>query len=420
MTLEEEFLQKARIVHGDKYDYSKVVYVNNKTKITINCLKHGEFEQRPSQHIQQKQGCPLCGIEYSATQRSMTTGKFITEAKSIFKDQYDYSNTVYTTRSRLLTIECHIHGEFNILPKDHLKGIGCSSCHVVQEKTSKNNAGKLYTTDAVIAKAIGIHGDRYDYGKVVYTNMNCPVTMICKQHGEFQQTFNKHCYSQRGCPRCGGTNKMTTVQFIDRAKKVHGDKYDYSSSVYTDTESKLIIICSSHGKFEQAAKKHLIGQGCRKCVVAGYFQTNRIMASKSCADWLKYISLKNNINIQSADNGGEYRYNYDERRWYDFDGYCAETNTCYEFYGDLFHGNPAVYHRDDPFPLQETVTMGDLYDRTKAREEIIMSGGFNLVTIWEKEWTQIVRIVKRLQKRWRKVRGIKYKKPQSVCEVQDV
>ena len=57
---EQEFISKARKIHGDKYDYSKVEYVNCKVKVCIICPKHGEFWQKPDLHTNKKNGCPLC------------------------------------------------------------------------------------------------------------------------------------------------------------------------------------------------------------------------------------------------------------------------------------------------------------------------------------------------------------------------
>lgn len=394
------FLKKARTLHGNRYDYSQVEYSNNKTKIKIVCTKHGVFEQRPSQHTQQKQGCPACGLEESATKRTLTTDKFVDEAKKIFSNNYDYTNTQIVTLMKQVSITCPTHGMFKILPKNHLKGIGCPSCQQIVD-IEPTQVGKLYVFNDLITRSNYVHSNRYDYSKVIYTNMNKPVVIICKEHGEFEQTFSKHLYRERGCPACGGTKKMTTNQFIEKAKQVHKDKYDYSDSNYIDTESKVVIICQKHGKFEQTAKKHLSGQGCAKCRSYKY-NRQKIISSKCCADWLKYISAKLNVDIQSADNGGEYIYMYNDENWFSFDGYCAESNTCFEFYGDFFHGNPSMYHEDKLYPLRQGVTMGDLYKKTISRENVIRSAGFNLITIWEKEWRSFIETVIMIQRRWRR------------------
>lgn len=132
---------------------------------------------------------------------------------------------------------------------------------------------KKMTTDEFIAKSRAVHGDKYDYSKTEYVNQSTPVVIICPEHGEFLQRPNNH-YLGAGCPVCSGNQKMTTKSFIERAIAVHGNVYDYTKSVYVNSKTKLIIICSSHGEFLQTPEKHLAGQGCPKCTVSRVEQTN--------------------------------------------------------------------------------------------------------------------------------------------------
>ena len=126
------------------------------------------------------------------------------------------------------------------------------------------------TTEIFIEKAKSIHGDKYDYSKVEYINCRTPVCIICKEHGEFMQVPYYH-LSGNGCPKCfneqkrGKKRQLTTDIFIDRAKKIHGDKYDYSKVNYVDSHTKVCIICPEHGEFLIAPYKHLAGHGCRMC-----------------------------------------------------------------------------------------------------------------------------------------------------------
>ena len=120
------------------------------------------------------------------------------------------------------------------------------------------------TKEEFIRKAREIHGWKYDYSKVNYTNNHTKVCIICPEHGEFWQVPNSH-LNGNGCPSCVGLKKRTTETFIDKAKKVHGNKYDYSKTNYINKRSKVIIICPEHGEFEQCAHNHLRGQGCPIC-----------------------------------------------------------------------------------------------------------------------------------------------------------
>lgn len=129
------------------------------------------------------------------------------------------------------------------------------------------------TRDEFIAKARAVHGDKYDYSKVVYVNQSVDVIIICPEHGEFLQRPNNH-YMGAGCPLCAGNHKMTTKTFIKRAREIHGDKYDYSKSVYVNSKTKLIISCPEHGDFEQSPDKHLSGHGCPMCAQSKVEVTN--------------------------------------------------------------------------------------------------------------------------------------------------
>ena len=187
----EEFIEKARKVHGDKYDYSKVKYVNYKTKVCIICPKHGEFWQNPHHHLSRKQGCHLCngGV-------NLSTEEFIEKAKEIHGDKYDYSKAKYIDNRTKVCIICHEHGEFWQIPNSHLNGNGCFDCSYVERGLKRNS-----TTEEFIEKARKVHGDKYDYSKVEYVNAKTKVCIICHEHGEFWQTPNSH-LSGQGCPKC--------------------------------------------------------------------------------------------------------------------------------------------------------------------------------------------------------------------------
>ena len=123
----------------------------------------------------------------------------------------------------------------------------------------------MNNTEKFINKAKQIHGNKYDYSKVEYKNNRTKVCIICKEHGEFWQRPDKHILRRQGCPHCSGNAKRDINSFIEDAQKVHGDKYDYSKSVYNGIHDKLCIICPEHGEFWQAPNDHLHGQGCPGC-----------------------------------------------------------------------------------------------------------------------------------------------------------
>ena len=131
------------------------------------------------------------------------------------------------------------------------------------------------TTEEFIEEAIKIHGVKYDYLKVLYSKSAEKITITCKVHGDFKQTPNKHLQGQ-GCKQCsyiknGCLNRLSTEQFIEKAKKVHGNLYDYSQVKYVNNSTKVTINCPIHGEFEQSASSHMKGVGCKTC---GYIKSS--------------------------------------------------------------------------------------------------------------------------------------------------
>lgn len=117
-----------------------------------------------------------------------------------------------------------------------------------------------------IQKAVSIHGNKYDYSKAKYVSSHTPVEIICPIHGSFYQEPNSHIGKKHcGCQKCGGTKRLTTEEFISRAKEIHGDKYDYSNVLYKNSKIKVEITCKRHGTFLCSPNMHLRGDGCPKC-----------------------------------------------------------------------------------------------------------------------------------------------------------
>jgi hypothetical protein len=125
-------------------------------------------------------------------------------------------------------------------------------------------AAKL-TQQQFIKNAMKIHGDTYDYSLVDYKSANTKVTIICPQHGVFEQIPKNHTTRKAGCPKCVKKHKPSATEFAQQAKKIHGNVYNYSQVEYLNTRTKVTIICPKHGPFEQQPKQHLKGSGCPTC-----------------------------------------------------------------------------------------------------------------------------------------------------------
>ena len=190
----KNFIERAKEVHGDKYNYSKVNYINAHTKVCIICPEHGEFLQTPHNHLKGS-GCPKCYLENKKGNREYRE-KFIEKSKNIHRDKYDYSSVSYVNNRTLVDIICPTHGIFKQTPSNHIAGCGCPKCGI--ENRLKSH---ILTTEEFIKKAKLVHGDKYDYSKVEYINNQTPVTIICKTHGEFKQAPHEH-LDGCGCQKC--------------------------------------------------------------------------------------------------------------------------------------------------------------------------------------------------------------------------
>lgn len=236
--------------------------------------------------------------------------------------------------------------------------------------------------DSVLDDFRKIWGDRFDYSEVEYLGTNTKVKIICHQHGEFWLYPWQHKAQTKkgpaGCYQCGRmaaalkskeSLKSNTKVFISKANKKFGNLYDYSKVDYQHSHQKVIIGCSNHGDFLISPGRHLEQGGCPGCG-SQHSTAERI--------WLNSMGLPDDIKHRTVNlklNGKKCIV----------DGYDPETNIVYEFHGDFWHGNPAIYSPNDHHPMLKK-TFGELYQRTLAKDQLIRDHGFNLVTIWESDW----------------------------------
>lgn len=325
----EEFIKRAKLVHGNKYIYDKSVYSICSEKVIITCPKHGDFLQAPLKHVNHAQGCKACYKE-SPSDKLSNIKEFTEKATEIHEDKYDYSQSVYINGKTKMKIICPKHGDFLQQPNLHLTGRGCTKCgrDIVKGKLSLTK--KLF-----IEKAKESHGSYYDYSKVIYTGTNDKVEIICKKHGSFFQTPNIHTQKEKpcGCPDCAfekssADRTLSNEEFIERAKEINGNKYDYSEADYKGWASKVKIFCNHHKKFfHQLASNHLnLGHGCPSCNVPGKkLQEKVINLVKSLK--IKYFEDVNNV-LKHTMKGKRYRQ---------IDVWIPSHNLGIEVHGNYWH-----------------------------------------------------------------------------------
>jgi len=220
----EEFIEKAKQVYGDNYDYSKVDYVNCDTKVKIICRKHGEFEIRPD-HFLMGHGCSKCGYERGGNKIRKSSEYFIEKAKQVHGGKYDYSKVEYCKAKEKVCIICPEHGEFWQTPDSHLRGRKCPKCVHQSYK---------YTTEEFIELSRKVHGYRYDYSKVVYKNRKTPVCIICPEHGEFWQKPQEH-IKGFGCQICNESRLEREIKLLlddNNIKYEREKRFDWLKNKY--------------------------------------------------------------------------------------------------------------------------------------------------------------------------------------------
>lgn len=265
------FIENANKVHFNKYDYSNVVYKNRNTKVKIICPIHGEFWQLPYLHSS-GHGCPKCGRTIVENSRKLNTETFIKKCKLLHGDLYDYSKVNYIKSNIKVCIICREHGEFWQTPSSHLSGRGCPICRYV-----KSSSKVRMSKEDFIKRSTKVHNGKYNYENVIYKNTDTKVSIICPIHGEFLQTPHHHLKGV-GCPECG-SNTYDTEEFIRKARKRHGDKYDYSKTFYKGKKHKVVITCPIHGDFEQLPQNHIKKTGCPECGLRFGVQEKKVFES---------------------------------------------------------------------------------------------------------------------------------------------
>lgn len=378
----EEFIEKAREIHGDKYSYEKAVYTGCTKPLVIICPVHGEFLMSPHKHISGKQGCPECGKLARAAKRNKGA-QFVERAKAVHGDKYDYSLVNYKTCKDRVEIICNKCGKhFTQTPDNHINlQRGCPFCGMEsvkekavqrgKERRGKPNFEHRSSTEEWVAKVLAKHpefADKYDYSQAVYTKTDEPVTIICKTCGRVcTPKACKHVAGQ-GCKSCAGRKSMEKAviafpEMVKRAQEVHGDKYEYFEDSYTNMSKPMLIKHKKCGNVFQQRPEFHIGkkQGCPFC---------QHVVSSGEKDVLAFVKeytrceVQNNARIVPDFFVGSKLIHKAE-----LDIYIPELKLAIEYNGTYFHDislKGKGYH----------------IGKRKACEQL----GIRLISIWECDW----------------------------------
>jgi hypothetical protein len=331
----EDFIKKAKLIHGESYCYDSVKYNGCDSHVEIICPLHGPFLQTPTKHLQGS-GCPMCNKTHKKT-----TEEFIIEAQKVHGNKYDYSLVDYVNDRTNVKIICPKHGIFEQLPTHHLRKSGCRKCY-----DEKNSRRRLFDQSLFIQRVKDTHGDTFDYSKSIYKGMRRKLEIICRKHGSFWQTPHMHLQGH-GCPKCIGKFR-TTEEFIKMAKEVHGDRYDYSKTEYKGFNEKVLIICPKHGDFQQNSYVHLTGSGCPYC--------KNSKGEDAIAHFLKKHGIKYIPQYRFTNN-----YSFCENKYIYVDFFLPNDSIIIEFNGLQHYGAVDFWGGEKVFQKQknrdETVRM---------------------------------------------------------------
>ena len=348
----EQFLDKARDVWGDRWDYSKTEYVKSRRPLTITCSLHGDFYQEAASHLKRYVGCKPCADEANRAANPIQPENFFARARERWGDRWDYTNSVYLGATKKVGVVCPIHGEFFQKASSHLEGVmGCMGCRNYKPRPS---------TSEFIAKAQALWGDRWNYSTVVYESSKVKVSIVCPEHGEFLQSPMAHLQGTVGCPSCHG-QRITTSEFIGRSRSKWGDRWSYDEVEYINSHKGVTITCRDHGAFSQAPIHHLHGWvGCRSCSMRG--------TSAKEAGLATFIKEQGMHIEQHSKIPGSRK---------EMDIFIRHLGIAFEFNGLFWHSEnylPKNYHRDK------------YLECTRA--------GIRLYQIWEDDWDLRPDIVK--------------------------
>lgn len=186
--------------------------------------------------------------------------QFLEKSRSKHGDKYDYRKVNYVNSHTLVKIICPRHGQFKQQPKIHTQGSGCKYCSLEARMTSQKSF--LQRCDKHFKQ-------KYEYPMLQqFIKFTDFVPIVCPKHGEFKQRVNRH-MAGHGCKKCGESKRtLTKEQFVKRAKRTHGDRYNYDNAKYKNIHTKVIITCPNHGPFNVSPALHIQRTGCPKCSVS--------------------------------------------------------------------------------------------------------------------------------------------------------
>lgn len=369
----EQFIERAKKAHGDRYDYSQAIYVRNNIPIKIICKKHGLFEIKPISHTVGK-GCSICGRE--RTIKAVKDRKEVSLEKLLSKISHENFifpkiKEEYKGYKSTITIACKYHGEFTREVRACVFNGVCPKCSV-----DRRSGIRRYSISEIEEKLKSHYGDRYSYPYLSseYKNNQSKITISCKIHGEFVNKAASWLLGNGGCSRCYGDSmsehkSMLFSEFVFKSNKRYGHKYSYCRVKWEkqsrNRKEPIEILCPIHGPFKQTVNDHLNSCliGCPSCAITESF------FEKEVKDYINSLGLKTVSRNRKIIKPLE------------LDIYIPSKKIAIEC-------NGLYYHR------------ANLKGRNYHKDKRIMceKKGVRLIQIWDNEWVENKEKVKRYLK----------------------
>ena len=274
---QERVIEQFKEVHGDEFDYSKVVYINTHTPIEVRCKKHDFiFHPTPKNH---KNGakCTMCGREAQIKKARKEQTKFIEDVESLYGDEFGLDLIEYTNNKSYVKVECNTHGIITVRPDIFLSGGGCPQC---SKKKTKSTDKEVF-----LKEAFKVYGDKDDYEQSDIISSKNKINIRCKKHDIIFTKDIQTYLAGYGCPECSAENyrelrAIPIKEYYIRANEKHDNRYTYSND-FTILKNAVTFFCPEHGRQKRNAQSHLIGAGCKHCDVEP-FKTTRITKKGYC------------------------------------------------------------------------------------------------------------------------------------------
>lgn len=270
----EEFI--SRVKPNPRYSYDKAIYINSYTNLEIVCSEHGSFWMTPSNRIA-GQDCKFCQLE---NLQEATKISFVEKSIKKFGDLINHSLTEFNGSENKAVLHCKLHGKFEVLPSTHLESKhGCTTCGALAApKLRAEKKAKTFLQDAFL-----VHGDTYDYSRMEYKTVKDKIDIVCKVHGSFWQTPQKH-LSGQGCPSCAqygyNTNREGNFYILTNGKvtKVGITHQQVRERVWQINKSKNIekfkIVSSFF--YEDGSIPRLLENACLEYLRSKYQQVSEV------------------------------------------------------------------------------------------------------------------------------------------------